>query len=295
MQGKMKWMPIWLATVGLIGIGVWDQAQSFHDGATLVCSACHTMHDSIDGADPGDTGQVDYLLLQDGDTLCLTCHDEVTAVAPWNTDSTPKVRRASTDLAAGDFIESSTDSGANDGKGHNLDGTGYTPAGGSGSLTVQCVTCHDPHGNSNYRILETDVNGVSGIVVSGTGDDNWERDNSATDHNVYSSGMVTFCGACHTDFHGAANTGSPSPWTRHPQDQTGIEATASLIGTYDPKIPVEDAAATDASTYTVSAGASEVFCLSCHRAHASPNADAMRWDNTVASGNDDNCNACHDK
>jgi len=293
MQGKMKWVPVWLAVVGFMAIGAVHDAQAFHDGATLICSECHTMHDSVDGSDVGDSGPQDYLLKQAGDALCLSCHDENLAVAPYDTDTTPKVKNSTVDLAGGDFALE-TDTGDNTGTGHSL-GDGMTPAGGSGSLNLHCATCHDPHGNSNYRILQTDVNGVSSIVVSGTEDADWERTVSATDHNLYTSGMVTFCGACHTDFHGTTNTGSTSPFIRHPQDQTGIESTASLIGTYDPKIPVEDPNATDPATYTVSAANSEVFCISCHRAHATANDDAGRWDFTVASGSDDNCNACHDK
>lgn len=294
MNAVMKWVFVPCAAVlFVVSLAVSPYCADFHTSANLVCSECHTMHDT-DG-DGNDSGSLDdYLLVQTGDALCLSCHDELLAQAPYNTNTTPKVKNAATDLAGGDFIYAATDSGSNDGKGHNF-GDSMTPAGGSGNVDLHCVSCHDPHGNSNYRILHSEVNSVTGITVTGVEDADWERTSSSTDHNLYKSGMVTFCGACHSDFHGTANTNASSPYVRHPQDKTGIESTAALIGTYSTLVPVEDAAAADPATYTVSAGNSEVFCLSCHRAHASAYDNAGRWDFAAASGTDTKCNICHDK
>lgn len=60
---------------------------------------------------------------------------------------------------------------------HTYDGTAWPPAWGSGEqqayqLKMDCVSCHDPHGSSNYRILKDYVNGhdVGGYLYRVPGD-----------------------------------------------------------------------------------------------------------------------------
>jgi len=145
------------------------------------CASCHRAH----------TAQAEKLLLQAQPQLCYTCH---AAGAGASTDVANGVLSGSvkTALRGGGFNTASIGSGlatktmgaldlvtgriATTGQTipalavpvattsrHEIDGTTAGTAWGNGingsglgkSLTLECGSCHDPHGNGNYRILRT--------------------------------------------------------------------------------------------------------------------------------------------
>jgi hypothetical protein len=156
--------------------------------------------------------------------------------------------------------------------------------------------------------------------ILGFEDPDWQQTANAGDHNEYegdtTQGTNThtisyLCAHCHGDFH--REIGAASPWLRHPTDTDtinkggdyanyndivsagnpySIEAPVGYDGTgLQPGIP-------GAPRATVSTGQSIVLCLSCHRAHATPNDDILRWDYaTIQAGgggaNGTGCFRCH--
>jgi len=90
-----------------------------------------------------------------------------------------------------------------------------------------------------------------------------------------------------TEVHGAliglttANSSPVSPWMRHPSNvnipQDGEYQGMFGVVNYSPTIPVARVDGTVAAT--IQQG-DQVFCLSCHRAHASQYDDALRFDYT---------------
>jgi hypothetical protein len=156
----------------------------------------------------------------------------------------------------------------------------------------------------SYRFLK-------GIL--GKEDSDWQQSASINDHNEYqgASDQVTattisyLCGQCHGIFHD--QLGGPSPWLRHPTD-TDVIAKGGEYANYNPdpgpannyslEAPVGYIGAIPAVVRsTVSSGNSPVICLSCHRAHASPYDDILRWNYAgmeVGSGTaDKGCFTCH--
>ena len=169
------------------------------------------------------------------------------------------------------------------------------------------------HGNSADAITATAASTVGGSFrflkgISGFEDLDWEFTTAtATDHNQYkgvdrSAGtdadvtddtISALCAQCHGTFHNGANNISlandmNSAWVRHPTDfdmGTAVVAGNDYDGyggatnDYQLDAPV---ASTDISTQlgTVYGGAGDaiVTCISCHRAHGSEFADALRWD-----------------
>jgi hypothetical protein len=126
-------------------------------------------------------------------------------------------------------------------------------------------------------------------------------------HNIYlvdpvgdtAEGFGEWCGGCHSDFHGAAGEQSGGEWIRHPTYQPlGTEIGANYTTTYDPFIPVEVNATAGLTKTTTDLTApdtnTQVFCLSCHRAHADK-ANIVRWDSNEAAGDGTRCNKCHKK
>ena len=132
---------------------------------------------------------------------------------------------------------------------------------------------------------------------------------SATVHNQYKGtttgeldSISNFCAACHGDFHGVA--GASGSWERHPTDidlntATGADYTTfNGDNSYSTAIPV---GSTDISavlsTVNAGAGTTIVTCLSCHQAHASQYADALRFDYTAmnahAGASNVGCFVCH--
>lgn len=207
---------------------------------TLVCSQCHTMH-GMQGGSSMIYGGVDaqYKGLIRAATivqLCRTCHE--TNFLGMSNPTPPDVWYNSLGYvaSAGDFNDRNIQNEANR---HSIDNTNQTPPGASGSgwpiAYFSCESCHNQHGNKNYRNLQARPgNSASDITVNyrlnGTGncsdgtaspcDLNLVTTSGlpAGQTNLYkfnrtnvtfikaataSSGVARWCGGCHNDFQGA--------------------------------------------------------------------------------------------
>lgn len=205
-------------------------------------------------------------LKQPRSTLCLACHDAALDVSGLNP---PHVVNGSQDLAGGSF----TPILFSDSAGHNIQtidaALGLTPPGGVSLSEFNCLSCHNPHTNGNYRNLKKEINGPA-TLVKADGDPNFQK-------NAYISGMNDFCGACHAGFNSVHNIGGVSGWDCHP---VGITIYGSQpvdfehwSGLKNKITQAELPLGNPNDLYSA-----QVFCLTCHRAHASPYKDSMRWD-----------------
>ena len=153
--------------------------------------------------------------------------------------------------------------------------------------------------------------------VKGGEDTDWQQSSTASDHNEYkgatgsgtestidtnpSNTISGLCAECHGNYHGpgAGDIGTASPWLRHPTDislpssgeYTAYTAYSTIVPVARTTIPSSPGA-----TVTPSGTTDDIImCLSCHRAHASPDFKMLRWDykGWPASGGTNGCNVCH--
>ena len=168
-----------------------------------------------------------------------------------------------------------------------------------------------------YRMLYVD-----GDPVEGYGTDDYEEaiiqtpstapvvSGDTQNVNIYCAGTATgnrvtiseFCGKCHGDFHGLANTDSEGDgsgqWIRHPtENQVPLTwALGNSAYTPDGDDYKNNPPGYDNATYDITA--KRVTCLSCHRAHGTANDDLLRWAySTQQAGttNDYGCLGCHNE
>jgi len=240
------------ATIFLSAVSL--TAGDYHDGETLICSDCHTMHYSQshgyspDGSGAliplGDNGPYEYLLRNDVNDLCLTCHENQSFAPDIFMENTQGYVREAGGLNQG--IAPYYDI-----TGHTLGSTDPAPDSDpqwNSDQGLNCVDCHHPHGwnpnGNSWRNLRDDPGnykpqGISVIVTYavGTNDpakDVFERsqdpgpthyDISNVDFNEpdpMESASARWCKGCHTLIHGAAgdpNMGGENGtgWLRHPQ------------------------------------------------------------------------------
>ncbi len=188
------------------------------------------------------------------------------------------------------------------------------------------------HGNTGGTATQSDgTNGGTSVGSSyrflggiyGLEDSNWNYGESTTAHNEYfgvdsptnrdlasttygDKTTISFlCAECHGYFHSRIDdtTGGASPWRRHPTDIA--LPSSGEYSTYNPdnsnayslEAPVARASVPATSSATVTPGTDIVMCLSCHRAHGSPQDDLLRWDySTIQAGQgttDNGCFICH--
>ncbi|MEW6418237.1 MAG: cytochrome c3 family protein [Nitrospirota bacterium] len=170
----------------------------------------------------------------------------------------------------------------------------------------------------SYRFLS----GINGLENS-----QWNWGETASTHNEYygvdvntdygNKRTISYsCAECHGVFHkNPSGTGASSPWLRHPTD---IDLPNGEYQSYNPDgLPAGSGAVAGNTDYsveapvgrtTVPASSSKdvtpsgntddiVLCLSCHRAHGSPEPDILRWTYSgqiAGSGTvDDGCFTCH--
>jgi len=164
-----------------------------------------------------------------------------------------------------------------------------------------------------YRFL-AGHNWGDGYGAAGIEDPDWEHSPSSTVHNEYlgyedskknydggyaqtpANTVSAFCMGCHNEFHHQDESAAgASPWLKHPSD-AALPNSGEYTGytTYNPLAPVARPALSSVSS-TVTPGTDLVFCLSCHRAHASPYYKMLRWDITSSSLATalQGCGVCH--
>ena len=155
----------------------------------------------------------------------------------------------------------------------------------------------------SYRFL-------SGVL--GGEDSDWEWSVGIADHNEYYgkeltavrtsqssvASMSEFCASCHGNFHqytgavgadglrssasaivSTSSAGAMSPWIRHPTDiELPLDGEYAGYQTYNLTAPIaRTQIPVSASDDPRSDGKAIVFCLSCHRAHASEYWDILRF------------------
>lgn len=226
---------------------------------TIACSQCHTMHGTQAGASMiyagggGPGTQAKLLRASTVLSLCLYCHDGDNAGL-----NAPDIKAAPAAgqtyvPSAGRFSDRSYDNYPNM---HDVGLGAPAPPGYVGTwtnvtdkfgATLNCIYCHDNHGNNNYRNLRYDPgnpandNATNGVRVTYAVDQitpfadpndagkdvNYWGDNASVAPNRFSrnnvrfrrapldadspkQGIAAWCGKCHVQFYGisgAANTG----------------------------------------------------------------------------------------
>jgi hypothetical protein len=313
-------------------------AGDYHKGTTLNCAECHLMHGSqqhgynangggistpIGGAPP-----YQYLLRNEVNELCLTCHDNQTFapdVLEANGGTMPTTGRS-----AGALNMNNT-APYFDATGHTLGSHDVAPGGTwSAPHGLECVNCHQPHGrtssgNTNpYRNLGNDIGGsfvAFATYAVGTNDptkDVFERTATGSDHydigNIdynepvaNASAMANMCKSCHTNFHGNStdpHMANADGWLRHPAAEANIAASPFGTRLYRPRVmsPTGNWGTQGAAFASMPADLTP-SCFSCHSGHGNTNSFALLF-NTGASPIGENgnggtmretCRACHNR
>jgi predicted CXXCH cytochrome family protein len=250
---------IFFLCLGVLLLPGWvSPAWSLHEN--LPCAPCHNkteeqLKDYIHDSSSFPVSDV-----------CLACHDanmDISSLTP------PYVFNGRVALAGGTF----TSTLRSDKVGHNIVSVdvnlGLTPPGGAPLSEFGCLSCHDAHQNGNYRNLKKEINGYT-TMVQAEGDPDFQQ-------NVYISGMNDFCGACHEKFNNCSGGRGIQGWISHP---VGIAISGAEHADIDHWSRLENKVtqAEYPSADPDDAYGAQVFCLSCHRAHASSYPNAMRWD-----------------
>jgi len=288
-----------------------------HRDAGLTCSDCHVAHLTTEGGQP-----TPKLLKTTEPALCLSCHDGQGGggdLAPDVMESAGPGQAAH--RAAGAFRGGP---GQTTGEGHDLL-VAATPPGGSGTMTLTCLSCHDPHGNSYYRNLVPNPGGSTGRGVTAVSEavttpTATQYDISNSSYRASDGGLSQWCAGCHGDFHGAGgavnmagslvgdtNQSAVTPWLRHPtRDVSMAQArydqhvdSSRWFSALGSRIPV--VSPTGIIPGTALGSDNEVFCGSCHKAHGSPHRYGLLLDDAATAapedGNSplDTCQQCHYK
>jgi hypothetical protein len=292
-------------------------AGDYHRGTTLNCAECHVMHSSqqhgLNSNGGGNfttigpaPGTYDYLLRNEVNELCLTCHDNQTFapdVLEENGGTQPTTGRQAGALNNG------SSSNYFHADGHTLGSTDVAPGGTfSNANGLECTDCHAAHGRGTtpvsnpYRNLRT-TNTATSVAWSmsytvGVADptkDVYEANASGSDH--YDVGNVNFyersqdssmygqvCQACHIDFHGNASSSNMrnqlgpagTEWLRHPTAGANVGALGgghSSLTVFKNKLyrPKVMSASGDWGTQGVAWAAAPAdlspSCFSCHKGH----------------------------
>jgi predicted CXXCH cytochrome family protein len=276
----------------MVLISVRALAGDWHYGVSSVCSDCHTQHNSANGQPmrtDNDAAPAAKLLRRGTPLeLCLSCHDGSNPNAP---DVLAPVSYV-TEPAGGWFPNSGgfpVDTSAS--YAHHLNTPSpVIPPGGTKSMTLVCTSCHDPHGNNNYRNLKTDPSDTNqpATTVLAYQPVTANGSNPAlvyVPRNItYKSGISAWCSKCHgTTIHQTSD---------HPVERTIWNAAAasyaSWVTTTLPRVPVQSPMDNNLPSQD-----DQVFCLSCHKAHGSNNPNALIYaDGTTR---DSTCQQCHNQ
>jgi len=263
----------------------------------------------------GQISSAGALLIADTATdLCLTCHAEGNGAVMGTDPSLPPPEKG-----GGNFVfllEDNLNDAPNgmydpifgEAAGHSIVALAqglvgdtrhpFSPGGSFPGDQLGCTSCHDPHGNGNFRMLygvgavQDDLFTFAYPAPLAVGIGLNVGPESKARHSAYQRGMSAWCANCHGPAYHKTPGGSTfvhvsdralashvsAQYNRYDGDRDplgGNQATAYL-----PDVPFEDPSNDPGST-TGPSPSSRVMCLSCHRAHASSSPAAGRWDLNV--------------
>ena len=317
-----KHLVMGVAVVAVLALASFAFAGDFHQGAKLICSDCHVMHASQShGYNPNGSGNYtqigpnkpyEFLLRNDVNELCLSCHDGMTwAPDVFEAHSNGYVRQA------GALNEEGGNGLYPPPTGHTLNSTAVAPGSNpawSNPVGLECVDCHAPHGGRNaalpvpgaYRNLRGPA-GNAGEISYSRGDveatndlARWVFEDASTgvsanhygrDHIQFNepdqtaSQYAAFCKGCHTDFHGAiggteiGGTVTAGDFHRHPAAGVNIGAIGGghsrltqLTGDGANQTQAMSPNGVRQGSYTTTDTQLTPSCMSCHKGHGNQNA-----------------------
>lgn len=309
-----SWRHTLLASV--LSLGAPGDVEAFHEQGAANCNGCHLSHD---GSLAGPSADAGLLIAESPTDVCLLCHAEHLGAVLGADPLAPPPERG-----AGNFVfllednlndapDGSWSPIPGDAAGHNLVAPGHglsadprhpvAPGGSYPASRMGCTSCHDPHGNDNFRMLHSSGPVPAGEAffsrpapdAAGVGLDSAAE--GPSHHTAYRSGMSGWCGNCHGRYH---EGGSGSGFAHGVDRMLGAElreryarydGDADPTGgdpsrAYLPEVPFEDPTSAPASSAGPGVG-SRIMCLTCHRAHASSAPAAGRWDFNVERLADD--------
>jgi predicted CXXCH cytochrome family protein len=278
---------LWSLSPGVVHPGDWHRERG------LRCSDCHTMHNSRGNVPmryDDEPAPAERLLRAESATaVCLACHGRPVANAP------NVLMPSNADPPGGGFPQDLSDPAR---VAHALGTEAVVPPEGDTAVVMRCVTCHDPHGSGGYRNLRANPSGVAGrtaappvvaqtVTANGTNPaDVYVRANVR-----YVSGMSAWCLDCHNTIgsdHGVPGSEHAHPWDRPLFGGLDEAGWTAWSGDVQNRIAVENPLGAAAPSQS-----DQVFCLSCHKAHGSPNAAALVHADGVTL--DSTCQQCHDQ
>ena len=292
----------------------------FHDGGVASCGGCHVLHESQDGAQIAAGPEL--LRARTSTETCLLCHSSGA-----HSVFAPSVFLPGPEIGGGDFVFlledqiNDADNGAmhpitGEAAGHSIvaPGAGLTadsrwlnsPGGNFPVADLGCTSCHDPHGNAGFRML----NGVGPVqdgsfsfsrpapAAEGIDPSTSIASESRDLHTAYQDGWSQWCGNCHgLGYHGEGGASTFVHPVDAPLGTTVASWYAGFAGDLDPtggdplkaylpEVPFEDPTAMPTSAEGPAA-TSRINCMTCHRAHATSGPAAGRWDFHVENLGDD--------
>ncbi|MEW6746472.1 MAG: hypothetical protein AB1486_27340 [Planctomycetota bacterium] len=351
----MRWFSAAIALALCVSLAGLASAGDYHKDGTLRCSQCHIMHYSQQHGyepggggfylQPGAGGPFHFLLRDEVNDLCLACHDQ-NGIAP-DVLGQSNGGNGPTDVRLAGYLNRLGIEGLEP-TGHTLDtldeAPGSDPAwkpeddNGAGH-GLNCINCHHQHGyagtgNNAYRNLKMDPGnlGFLGAVVTYNATtipnndltkDVYERqaaeydeaDMDLNEPDNTQSKMGTWCGGCHTNFHGTPGDdttvgGTPSgngyvEFVRHPTAGVNIGAVGgghSSLSQYNGhtnKVKVMS----EVGVWNPAGSDVTPTCISCHKAHGNGNAFGLIYrsgtgtptENGDTNGNmlEHLCGQCH--
>lgn len=324
---KNKALLIWL-----LSLSSYAFAGEYHGQSEVICSDCHTTHYSQrgtlpEGAEPGGPFS-DLLLVGSVDQLCLSCHDGTDPAAPDVLAPVVMYSGSIPAISGAGYFEAPD--GTISDYGHDLGLENQVPFSiPNRNAVLSCISCHDPHGTTNYRnlVLNPDSLGADWQVALGSDifEENHPRippERAASinaykaSNSGYRSGMSRWCADCHTDLNPDNPGNPPAHFMRHPSDVAmngsgyHINSVHWVAGQGDgfglvpddaiegiPRLRFQEPGAADYDAAKTPEETNQVFCGTCHNAHGGPFKGSLTWPYKTDGSADlySGCQQCHYK
>lgn len=247
---------------------------------TTVAQLCTTCHQGGTGAQTDVMGGVAYSAVTGGTATAGALRGGGFTTAALDTKGA--VRTTKTIPALGTPL-ATTSAHSYDGSSQTAWGSGTTGAGNA--VALSCTSCHDPHGNGNYRILRPIASGGTGTAVNITDATvkNYTTTNfwNAQDTNSTSfiSSISSWCAQCHTRYVGTdagTNTGDPTFTFRHEttdntaggpnciQCHVAHGSNAAMTGQASSSVPLPNGSAAPAGDSRLLRLDNRGTCIMCH-------------------------------